>query len=498
MFFAKELLFFDKFLLTLEKARLGCIQNCRPWHQERSMIKRTLLLSATALALASCASTATVMPGMNAAPSSPAGWASASGADMARIDDWVVTFNDDRLSALIDEAVTENPSLLAAEARIRAARASARAANAGRIPSVSADLGVTQRETDVSSSTTYGAGLGVTWEADLWGRLAARAQAGMLEYEATDADFEGARLSTAGQVARAWFSLLEARLLRELAERDVDAKQRSLGLIERRFEAGVSRSSDVRTFRSALASSEAVLASRRRVEAASARSLEILLGRYPAGAIEHVSDLPEFGELAGLGAPGDLLSRRPDLRAAEARLEAAGLQAEIARDALLPSLTLRGTLDTGGGDPADIFDIDTYVAQLIGGLTAPIFQGGALRAERDRAEAAAEAQLRAYAGTVLAAWREAEDAIFADEVLAQRVDALRDAYEQAAAAEELVIRQYGSGLATVFELLDAQSRRIAAEGQYISARRERATNRVDIYLAIGGSFDAPDLRTFEG
>ena len=498
MFIAKELLFFDKNLLTFEKLILGCIQIRPPRHQEFRMIKRTLLLSVTAIALASCASTGPAMSGADALPSSPAVWASGTDADPARIENWIATFNDARLPQLIDEAVTENPGILSAEARIRAARASARAANAGRLPGVSADLGVTQRETDAGGSTSYGAGLGVSWEADLWGRLAARAQAGVLEYEATDADYDGARLSVAGQVARAWFLLIEARLQTDLAARDVETKRRSLGLIERRFGAGVSRSSDVRTFRSALASSEAVLASRQRAQASAARSLEILLGRYPAGNIEHEADLPEFTALSGIGAPGELLSRRPDLRAAEARLQAAGLQAEIARDALLPSLTLRGTLDTGGADPADIFDLDTYIAQAIGGLTAPIFQGGALRAERDRAEAAAEAQLAAYASTVLAAWREAEDAIYADGILAQRVEALRNAYEQAAEAEELVIRQYGSGLATVFELLDAQSRRIASEGQYISARRERATNRIDIYLAIGGSFDAPDLRDLEG
>jgi outer membrane protein, multidrug efflux system len=498
MFIAKELLLFDKFLLTFGMRLLRCIQISPSRHQECNMIKRTLLLSATTLVLASCASTAPLPRGADTVAPSPAVWASGAELDSARISDWVSTFDDARLSQLIDEAVGQNPSLLAANARIRAARASARAANAGRLPGINADLGITQRETDISSSTSYSAGLGVSWEADLWGRLASRAQAGMLEFEATDADYENARLSIAGQVSRAWFSLVEASLQTDLAERDLNAKRRSLSLIERRFEAGVSRSSDVRTFRSAVASSEATLASRRRVEAAAARSLEILLGRYPAGSIEHDADLPELGELVGVGAPGELLARRPDLRAADARLQAAGLQADIARAALLPQLNLTGSLNTGGADPADLLDIDTFVATVIGSLTAPIFNGGALRAERDRAQASAEAQLAAYAGTVLAAWREAEDAIYADSLLAERVDALQDAFEQAAAAEALVLRQYGSGLATVFELLDAQSRRFAAEGQYISARRERATNRIDIYLAIGGSFDAPDLRSREG
>ena len=91
---------------------------------------------------------------------------------------------------------------------------------------------------------------------------------------------------------------------------------------------------------------------------------------------------------------------------------------------------------------------------------------------------------------MLNAWQEAEDAIHADAILAQRVDSQQRAFEEAAAAEELVIRQYTSGVATIFDLLNAQSRRISAESQYISARRDRATNRVDLYLAIAGDFSA--------
>src|SRR5690606_14661407 len=118
--------------------------------------------------------------------------------------------------------------------------------------------------------------------------------AGSLDATAAAEDLRGARLSIAGLVAKGWFALIEARLQTELAERDVETKQRSLSIVERRFESGVSRSSDVRTFRSALASSEAALASRRRAEAAATRTLEVLLGRYPANNIAHTGDLPDL------------------------------------------------------------------------------------------------------------------------------------------------------------------------------------------------------------
>lgn len=137
-----------------------------------------------------------------------------------------------------------------------------------------------------------------------------------------------------------------------------------------------------------------------------------------------------------------------------------------------------------------MFDLDSLVSSLTASLVGPIFNGGALRGARDQAVANAELQLANYVGTVLTAWQEAENAIGADAILARRVESLRRAYEEAAEAENLVIRQYSSGVATIFNLLDAQSRRISAESQYISARRDRAANRVDLYLAIAGDFSA--------
>ena len=185
-----------------------------------------------------------------------------------------------------------------------------------------------------------------------------------------------------------------------------------------------------------------------------------------------------------------MLARRPDIRASERRLQSAGLRADAARKALYPSLSLSGGTGTGGANAEDLFDLDTMVSSLTASLVGPIFNGGALRGARDQAQANAEAQLASYVSTVLTAWQEAENAIHADAILAQRVTNLRQAYEEAAEAENLVVRQYSSGVATIFDLLNAQSQRLSAESQYITARADRAANRVDLYLAIAGDFSA--------
>ena len=125
-------------------------------------------------------------------------------------------------------------------------------------------------------------------------------------------------------------------------------------------------------------------------------------------------------------------------------------------------------------------------ARLIASLTAPIFNGGALDADRDAAVARARAAVETYASTTLTAWREVEDALAADSLLAQQENAQVRALEEARLAEELATRQYTNGLVSIFNLIDSQTRRLNAESNVIAARSARASNRVSFHLALGG------------
>jgi multidrug efflux system outer membrane protein len=176
--------------------------------------------------------------------------------------DWVAGFADPRLELLISEALEGNPTILAARASLDAAEASARASNAGRLPTLDAGLTASESDGPAGSATSFGLGLDASWQADIWGRLTDNARAGVLSAEAARADWYGARLSIAAATARAWYALNEAALQTELSRQDVETRTRQLEIVVRRFNRGVSRSSDVRTARSALASSEAALASR--------------------------------------------------------------------------------------------------------------------------------------------------------------------------------------------------------------------------------------------
>ena len=403
--------------------------------------------------------------------------------------DWVRAFPDPILIELVDEALRENTDIGAAYARLEASIALEKISRADRVPSVRGNVDVSRSEFAnefLSDNTNLGVGVSASWEPDLWGRIADRIDATELASEAAASDIAGARLSITGQVAQNWFSLIEARLLVDLSEREIETQGRALRLTQRRFESGLSGSEDVRLARSSVAQAQALQASRRQNLSILSRQLEVLLTRYPANALEAASDLPELPPLVGAGAPTYILTQRPDLIAAERRLAEQGFEIDLAKKALRPSLSLSGSTSGSGGGLESLFDIDALVANLASNLTAPIFQGGRLRANVEVQDAILEQQLQTYIGTVLQAYFDVENALEGETRLEESEKALRIAVDESLEAEKRLELRYTEGLATILQLLDAQTRRLSAEGQLISARAERLQNRVRLHLALGG------------
>ena len=270
----------------------------------------------------------------------------------------------------------------------------------------------------------------------------------------------------------------------------METLDRSLRLTQRRFEGGVVGSSDVRLARSSLADAKALKATREQRLSALTRNLEVLLRRYPSEELEAARDLPTLPPLSGAGTPGYVLRKRPDLLAAESRMKAQGYQIDIARKALLPRLNLTSNGNLSTTEFSEFFDIDSLAMQLIAGVTGPIYQGGRIRADIKQQQALLAEQLENYAGTALNAYLEVENALDAEDRLLEREAALRVSLNEAQKAEERLELRYTEGLATILQLHDAQSRRISAEGQLISARKERLANRVRMHIALGGGFES--------
>jgi len=432
------------------------------------------------------------------APDAPKTWAAAGVAGEAGQGDWLAGFNDDVLSGLVREALANNPSL-EAQVRVREAFiADARAERGNLLPFITGSLeaGGSRQVQEVGGeavefdSALYGIGVQASWEADLWGRLRAGVRLADSELAIADADLVNARLSLAAQTALGWINLNAAIAQERVAEATLEARRRTQTLTERRLARGLSSALDVRLARTTTFQAEASLAAQQRQTLEAARALEILLGRYPRAEIEAPARLPELEPITPVLSPALLLARRPDVAAAEARVISAGLRAEQARLALLPALNLTAGLSTSQDEIENAFDPAFIAARAVASLTQPLYAGGQIRARRDAFVARAEAAVAQYAAAALTAWREVEDAYAADAFLARQEEAQRLALDEALEAEALAERQYQNGLVSIFNLIDAQTRRLNAEASLVTARSQRALNRVTYHLALGGGVPA--------
>lgn len=406
---------------------------------------------------------------------------------------WLDDLNSTEMSTLAREALAGSPDLQIVEARYRAARWRARGAFGGNLlPSLSVGVDGTRTEEPIAGSDArlrtefMTSSVVASWEIDLWGRLASRALASDLSADAAEEDLNGARLSVAGQSARAWVDLIEAQQLVALAQEDLETRERALDLTQRRYDAGIASSLALRTARSQVASARAIQAAAQDALLIASRRLQEVMGRYPDGALRAAGELPTLAALAAAGAPADLLERRPDVLAAENRMRAAGFRMHEARAAMLPRLTLRGTAGATGPALNRIDDSANMISNLIAGISMPIFQGGALLAESRATVADRRAAASDYVRAAIAAWREVEGAISADQSLEVRETQFAIAADEAREAQELAEREYARGVATLFELIDAYTRRIDAERGLIQARAARVSNRITYHVALGG------------
>ena len=453
----------------------------------------------------------------------PGEWTAGAGSMEAAVPGgaWWDSFGDPELSSLIAETLENNRDLRMAAARIDAAAAQARIAGADLLPSLGASATAARRrqnfigfpslgspasgaassaapEVVSTTSTTLGVSLDAGWEPDLWGRIRSGTSAAAADLHAAGADYEAARLSLAGQVARTWFAIAESSRLLDLAERTVESFGRTVDQVRSRFARGLRPSLDLRLALTSLHTAEAALDQLRSQRAALVRQIEVLAGRYPEGGIERRPDLPPLPPAIPAGLPAELIGRRPDMAAAEQRLHAAGFRVTEARRSLYPRLTLTGRYGTQSERLGDLLDGDFTVWSLVAGLVQPLFQGGKLRAGVELADAREREALEGYVGAALNAYREVESALEAERILSGVESGYTAASEQALAARRLAEERYRAGLDGFLTVLGAQRRDIDAESRLISIRRLRLDTRVDLHLALGGGFGSGSIEIATG
>ena len=429
----------------------------------------------------------------------PPQWAALPSASAGDPAGWLGEFSGSELKALVDQALAENRDFKASAARVRAAQAQTGTATAALLPGLGLD-GVANRSQRPGDQRFASIGqrakrftvsADFRWEIDLWGRLTDQRRAAKAREQAAVADYHAARLSLAATTARTAVTLAEASALRDLAAENVRVRKTQLGILERQLDRGVDPSRaglDLSLGRADLARAESLVAQRGQVVDETRRSLETLLGDYPAGREPGLKGLPSLKKSVPGGLPSELLLRRPDVLAAEQRLGEALSNESVAKKAFLPSISLSGNRGFSSQQLATLANPTTALWTIGGSAAQSLFEGGARIADIRRRKASYDEALMNYESQVLSAFREVETSLAAGEFFSEQEAALRQAVEEAERAERLALGQYEKGLADVLTLLDARQRAFDARGSLISIQAEQLRNRIALHLALGGDF----------
>ena len=471
------------------------------------MQKTTSLLALTAaLVLSGCASLNT--PYTAPATTAPAQWVhtGANGsATQPAVDSttpWWHSFNDPQLSTLIDTALERNNDLAAAAWRVRQARLQADMAASDLLPTPSGSLSSgASRALDGGNRSTNrssGASLGLSYEVDLWGRLAQTRNAQQWEADATQQDRQATALALAGTTASLYWQIayLNERLAH--ADQSLAYTQRTLTLVQVQYRAGSVSALELREAEASLASQTASRTQlvQQRVEARNA--LAILFDAAPGDAVL-ASVLPQEPQrlptaalpTVAAGLPAELLARRPDLRAAELRLRETLATGDASRASYYPALTLTGAVGTSSTELLNL--LKNPVATLGAGLTLPFLRVNEMKLNIERVKAQYAEAATSYRQTLYTAMSEVENALSARTQYALQGEALAAQLQASTAAEQLYQTRYRLGATTLQVWLDAQEKRRSAELSASANRLDQFNAQVTLYKALGGDAAADAL-----
>lgn len=411
---------------------------------------------------------------------------------------WWKSFDDPTTNRLVERAIEHNTDLRAAAGRVMAARGALRVATGQRLPSIDAALRTDRTQTNFKfdgdrftvQSTTIRLEGTVAWQADLFGRLRRSEQAAWYRLMASEASREALVHSVVAEVVRtrAQIATLERSL--EVARERVASFERTVELIEQRYEHELASRLEVEAARENLEQSRAQLPELRYRLQQARHALDVLVGRRPGTG----EPLPEgWKELPPtsappVGVPAALLDRRPDLRDAELRARARQAEVGVAMADLFPDLTISGGYGFQSSGFSDLIAPESEIWSFLTETAAKLFRGGALRGQVDVAEGEAEAAAADYAGAVLQALREVEDALVREETARERHERIVARLASAREAEIVAEQRYQQGIQSLLDLLEVRRRRYAAEEELLDVRQTLWNARVDLYLALGGDW----------
>lgn len=409
----------------------------------------------------------------------PETWSAADSSDVVD-DGWLKSFNDPTLLELVDEAQENNFGLKIISARVDQAEALAKQAGSGLKPTIGLSGGYLDPTND-RLGELYGGGVKISWEADVWGRIRSAATGAEEAAAASRSDYEFARQSLAAATANSWFIAITSKILSDQANEVVSLLEETLRIIEVKTKVGQTSMRDVHLARANLAKAEEAARDALSSFENSKRSLEVLLGRYPAADINTINKLPANPPPIAAGMPSQLLERRPDLIAAEQRVAVAFYKQKSAEVLNLP----RFNFSAGLG----ISNLRSAASNLAAGIFAPLYTGGAIEAEIESATAVQNQAIASYAQKALEALKEVETSLAAEDHLLSREQYMKVVVSENFQAYQLTKKQFDVGKIDFLDVLNVQNKWIQSQISLIDISSRRLLNRVGLHLALGGSFE---------
>ena len=428
---------------------------------------------------------------------------------------WWEAFGDETLNTLIDSVLVRNLDLRRTAATIDELASQYRIARAPLFPSATGDGSVTRQEQpanvgiggalggggapdeafpDRFDFTTYSLSLALSYELDFWGRLRNQRGAALQQFMASVDDFQTARQQVIAQTVSTYFEIRALERQIRLGQENVDLLQDRLALTEDRYDRGLATSFELFATRQEFEAAQADQPELEGVLEDARGRLALLVGRFAGSAADLLGSEREASlvlEDIPSGLPDDLLMARPDVRASARRLEAARLEIGAARAGLLPSISLTAEGGVQSGSLDDLVRYDQRFSNLIANLTAPLFQGGQLRAEVAAARARHAQALATYEETLLTAFQEVRAALVAYSKQREQVNLLQQQETSAREAARTQRDRYLRGVGSFLDQLDAQRTLVQASLRLATAEEATVNARLAVHRALGGAWVPP-------
>lgn len=493
-------------LLTLAPAL-----SSRRWPLARG--SRLLGLALSAVLLSACAIGPDYQRPQTSAPleyKEAAGWTQANPSDSLARGAWWELYGDQQLNGLVETLNSSNQTIAQSEAQFRQAQALVRSARGAFLPSADLSVGKTRSSQGTGSSNssltssssgirdTLNAQVGVSWEADVWGKLRRGLEANEASAQASLADVAAMRLSQQSELVQNYLQLRVIDEQKRLLEATVEAYQRSLKMSENQYRAGISGKDAVAQAQTQLRNTQASLIDLIWQRAQFENAIAVLTGQAPSGFnLAEIKDVPTLPQIP-VSLPSQLLERRPDIASAERSVIAANANIGVAKAAYYPDFSLSLSGGYSSSQYQDWISVPNRFWSVGPKIALPLFDGGQRSAEVDRNEAVYDQTVAKYRQTVLDGLREVENYMVQLKVLGDESVVQEQALESARESLRLTNNQYKAGLIAYLDVVSVQTTALSTERSVLNLLQSRLIASVQLIAALGGGWDGNiDLRARE-